>query len=108
MAQLAETTSDNQNITGQQITQVLDTIPTAGVLSSDTVWLAMDKVGSRYTTYYSTDGTHFTPIYSAGASLRNVKVGLFAWNGPSTASDLKVSFQRFHVVNRGSRLRRRS
>jgi beta-glucosidase len=106
-AQLAETTSDNQNITGQQITQVLATTPTSGLLSSTTVWLAIDKRGSRYTTYYSVDGVHFTPLYRAGASLSNVKVGLFAWNGPATTSDLKVSFQDFHVVNRGARPRRR-
>jgi regulation of enolase protein 1 (concanavalin A-like superfamily) len=102
-AELAETTSDNQNITGKQITQALTTIPTAGLLTSNTVWLAMDKVGARYTTYYSTDGVHFTPIYNVGASLSNVKVGLFAWNGPATTSDLRVSFQRFHIFN-GARL----
>ncbi len=98
-AELAETTSDNQNISGQQNTQVLATIPTAGVLTSDTVWLAMRKVGARYTTYYSADGTHFTPIYDVGASLSNVKVGLFAWNGPATTNDLQVSFEHFHIVN---------
>jgi beta-glucosidase len=98
-AQLAETTSDNQNITGQQITQVLTTIPTAGLLTSHTVWLAMAKAGARYTTYYSTDGVHFTPIYNVGASLSNVKAGLFAWNGPATTGDLQVAFQRFHIVN---------
>jgi regulation of enolase protein 1 (concanavalin A-like superfamily) len=97
-AELAETTSDNQNISSQQITQVLDTIPTAGVLASDTVWLAMRKVGSRYTTYYSTDGAHFTPIYSVGASLSNVKVGPFAFNGPATTNDLRVSFGPFHII----------
>ncbi len=101
-AQLAETTSDNQNLAGKQITQVLTTLPTSGVLSSNSVWLAMDKFGSRYTTYYSTDGTHFTPIYNVGASLSNVEVGLFAWNGAATTSDLKVSFQHFRVLN-GSR-----
>lgn len=100
-AELAETTSDNQTITGQQTTQVLTTIPTAGLLTSNTVWLAIDKVGARYTTYYSTDGVHFTPIYNVGASLSNVKVGLFAWNGSATTSDLRVSFQHFHILNGG-------
>jgi regulation of enolase protein 1 (concanavalin A-like superfamily) len=100
VAQLAETTSDNQNISSTQVAQVLATVPTAGLLSSNTVWLAMDKIGPRYTTYYSTDGVHFTPIYNVGASLSNVKVGLFAWNGPATANDLKVSFQGFRIVNR--------
>jgi beta-glucosidase len=98
-AELAETTSDNQSSTDKQITQVLTTIPTAGILTSNTVWLAMDKVGARYTTYYSTDGVHFTPIYNVGASLSNVRVGLFAWNGSATTSDLRVAFQHFHIVN---------
>jgi beta-glucosidase len=106
-AQLAETTSDNQNVTAQQIPQVLATIPTAGLLTSNTVWLAMDKTGARYTTYYSTDGVHFTPLYSAGASLSNVKAGLFAWNGPATTSDLKVSFQHFRISNDSVGLARR-
>src|SRR5581483_1813779 len=106
VAQLAETTSDDQNLTDQQVTQVLATLPTAGVLNSNTVWLAMDKRGARYTTYYSTDGTHFTPIYNVGASLSNVMVGLFAWNGPATTSDENVSFQSFHIFNRGPTIRR--
>ena len=106
-AELAETTSDNRNITGKQTTQVLTTIPTAGLLTANTVWLAMDKVGARYTTYYSTDGVHFTPIYNAGASLSNLKVGLFAWNGPATTSDLQVSFQHFRIVNGVSGFARR-
>ncbi|MBV9685303.1 MAG: glycoside hydrolase family 3 C-terminal domain-containing protein [Solirubrobacterales bacterium] len=100
-AELAETTSDNQNVSGTQTTQVLTTIPTAGLLSANTVWLAMQKIGARYITYYSTDGVHFTPIYNVGASLSNVKVGLFAWNGPATNSDLKVSFQHFRILNGG-------
>jgi beta-xylosidase len=99
-AQLAETTSDNQSVSGKQVTQVLATVPTAGVLTTNTVWLAMQKTGARYTTYYSTDGVNFTPIYNVGTSLSNVKVGLFAWNGPATSNDLKVSFAQFHVVTR--------
>ena len=100
-AELAETTSDNQNITGKQITQALATIPTASLLTSNTVWLAVDKAGARYTTYYSTDGVHFTPIYNVGASLSDVKVGLFAWNGSAATNDLQVSFQHFHIFNGG-------
>ncbi len=107
VAHLAETTSDNQNVSGQQVSQVLATVPTAGLLTNNTVWLAMNKVGARYTTFYSTDGVHFTPIYNVGASLSNVKVGLFAWNGPATTSDLKVSFQHFHILNRASPFGRR-
>ena len=46
----------------------------------------------------------FTPIYNAGASLSDVKVGLFAWNGAATTNDLTVSFQGFHILNRGPTL----
>jgi hypothetical protein len=42
----------------------------------------------------------FTPIYNVGASLSNVKVGLLAFNGSGTSSDLKVAFDYFHVFNR--------
>ncbi len=52
---------------------MLSTIPTAGLLTSNTVWLAMD----------------------------NDKVGPFAWNGPATTSDVQVPFQHFHILNGG-------
>jgi hypothetical protein len=26
-------------------------------------------------------------------------VGLFAWNGPASTSDLQVAFQHFHIFN---------
>ena len=97
-AQLSETTADS--LSGTLVTQELTTIPTAGLLG-DTVWLRMTKRGPRYTTYYSADGMHFIPIYNVGASLSNVKVGLFAWNGPSTSTDLNVAFDYFHVANWG-------
>jgi beta-glucosidase len=64
----------------------------------------MNKRGARYTTYYSTNGTHFSPIYNVGASLSDVKVRLFAWNGAATTNDLKVTFQGFHILNRGPTL----
>jgi beta-glucosidase len=96
-AQLVETTEDS--LSGTLVTQVLASIPTSGLLDGDTVWLRMVKQGPRYTTYYSTDGVHYTPIYEVGAALRDVKVGLFAWNGPATSSNLNVAFDYFHVSN---------
>ena len=94
-----ETTEDS--LSGTPATQVLTTIPTAGILSN-TVWLRMVKVGPRYTSYYSTDGVHFVPIYNVGASLSNVKVGLFAFAGADTVNDLSVAFDYFHVQNGGA------
>ncbi len=95
-AQLSETTADS--LSGTLVTQVLATIPSDGLLG-DTIWLRMTKSGHRYTTYYSADGVHFVPTYNVGGSLSNVTVGLFAWNGPSTSTDLNVAFDYFHVVN---------
>jgi beta-glucosidase len=96
-ARLSETTEDS--LSGSPVTQVLTTIPTAGLLSGDTLWLRMVKVGPRYTTYYSTDGITFVPIYEVGASLANVKVGLFAFNAAGTSTDLQAAFDYFHVSN---------
>jgi beta-glucosidase len=98
VAQLAETTEDS--LSGTPVTQILTTIPTAGLLSN-TVWLRMAKIGPRYTTYDSTDGVHFVPIYNVGASLSNVKVGLFAFSGADTTNDLNVVFDYFRVQNSG-------
>jgi len=69
------------------------------LLTGDTVWLRIVKDGTRYTTYYSTDGSNFVPIYEVGASLTNVKVGLFAYAGASTATDMTAAFDYFHVSN---------
>ena len=96
VARLAETTEDS--LSGLPITQVLATLPTAGLLGN-TVWLRMVKHGPRYATYYSADGTNFVPVYEVGQSLSNVNVELFAWNEAGTSSDLKVAFDYFHVTN---------
>jgi beta-glucosidase len=97
-ARLSETTEDS--LSGAPVNQVLTTIPTAGLVTGNTVWLRMVKDGPRYTTYYSTDGTHFVQIYNVGASLSNVKVGLFAFNGAGISNDLTAAFDYFHVSNR--------
>jgi beta-glucosidase len=79
--------------------QVLATVPTAPLLGSDkTVWLRLVKAGARYRSYYSVDGASFVPLNETGASLRNVEVGVYAWNGATTtASDLDVGVDYFHV-----------
>jgi regulation of enolase protein 1 (concanavalin A-like superfamily) len=97
-ARLSETSEDS--LSGAPVVQVLTTIPTAAVFgAASTVWLRMVKQGPRYSTSYSTNGTDFTPIYTTGAALTNVKVGLFAFNGPATSTDLGVAFDDFQVTN---------
>jgi regulation of enolase protein 1 (concanavalin A-like superfamily) len=97
-ARLSETTEDS--LSGVPVNQVLTTIPTTGLVNADTVWLRMVKDGPRYTTYYSTDGLNFVQLYNVGASLSDVNVGLFAFNGAGTSTDLTATFDYFHVSNR--------
>jgi beta-glucosidase len=97
-ARLSETSEDS--LSGAPVVQVLATIPTAPALgTATTVWLRMVKKGPRYSTSYSTNGADFTPIYTTGAALTNVKVGVFAINGPATNTDLDVAFDDFQVTN---------
>jgi hypothetical protein len=82
------------------VVQVLTTIPTAPVFgTASTVWLRMVKKGPRYSTSCSTNGTDFTPLYTTGEALTDVKVGVFAFNGPATSTDLSVAFDDFRVTN---------
>ena len=97
-ARLSETIEDS--LSGTPVVQVLTTIPTAPVFgTATTVWLRMVKTGPRYSTYYSTNGTDFTALYTTGAALTNVKVGLFAFNRAGTSTDLHVAFDDFQVKN---------
>lgn len=104
-ARLSETSEDS--LSGSPVTHALASIPTTGLLSTS-VWLRMVKHGPGYTTYYSRDGAHFMRVYEAGASLSNVKVGLFAFNGPAPGSDLRVAFSSFRVRNSGQTVPRAS
>jgi beta-glucosidase len=98
VAKLSETNEDS--LSGAPISQVLATVPTAAILGDDTtIWLRMVKRRARYRTSYSTNGTDFTPIYTTGAALTKVRVGLFAFNGAATNDDLTVAFDDFRVVN---------
>jgi regulation of enolase protein 1 (concanavalin A-like superfamily) len=97
-ARLAETSTDS--LSGTPVSQVLAAVPTTGLLGG-TVWLRMVKHGHRYTTYYSADGIHFIPLYSVGASLSDVRVGLFTSAGASTLGDLSVAFDYLRVTGSG-------
>ena len=81
-----------------QVNQTLATTPMNGVLPDDhTIWLRMTKEGYTYTTSYSLDGHTWVPAWSTGATLSNIKVGPFAFNGAATTTSLKVAFDFFHV-----------
>jgi alpha-glucuronidase len=85
-----------------QVNQTLNTTPMNGVLPSDnTIWLRMTKQGYTYTTSYSLDGNSWTPVWSTGATLNNVKAGLLAFNGAATTSNLSVAFDFFHISTVG-------
>lgn len=94
---LSETTSDD--LAGTPVTEVLSSVPAAQL--GGAVWLRMVKQGPRYTTYYSSDGTHFAELYNTGASLTNVKVGLFALGESDATVDLAVTFSKLHITNVG-------
>jgi beta-glucosidase len=97
-ARISETTTDS--LSGAPVTQTLATVPTAGLLTG-TVWLRMVKHGRRFATYYSADGVHFIPLYSVGASLSDVQVGLFTSAGASTLGDMSVAFDYLRVASSG-------
>jgi beta-glucosidase len=81
-----------------QVNQTLNTTPMTGILPADnTIWLRMTKEGSRYSTSYSLDGDTWVPVWSTGATLRNVKVGLLAFNG-AAATGPQVAFDFFHLT----------
>ena len=108
-AQIAETIEDSRSGTSYPgfaqgsgaRAQTLATVPTAGIMGdSRRLWLRMVKRGARYTTSYSTDGSTFTPLYETGASLRDAKVGVFAFNRGGVSSDLDLAVNYFAVSNR--------
>jgi hypothetical protein len=81
-----------------QVNQTLNTTPMNGVLPSDnTIWLRMTKVGHTYTTAYSLDGSTWVPVGSTGATLTNIRAGLFAFNGAAPSTNLQVAFDFFHL-----------
>jgi regulation of enolase protein 1 (concanavalin A-like superfamily) len=82
-----------------QVNQTLNSTPMNGVLPTDnTIWLRMTKHGYTYTTSYSVDGNTWVPVWSTGATLSNLKVGLLAFGGAATTGP-KVAFDYFHVAS---------
>jgi regulation of enolase protein 1 (concanavalin A-like superfamily) len=95
--ELVETSEDN--LSGPPTVQSVATYPTNRV--RNTVWLRIVKRGAHYTTYFSPNGHSWVPVYTVGAPLQNVQVGLFAWNGPAASGNLRASFGYFKVNNVG-------
>jgi regulation of enolase protein 1 (concanavalin A-like superfamily) len=100
-ASLTETSENG--LSGAPVTQVLTRVPTAGTIAA-TVWLRMTKRGSQYTTSWSANGVNWVQMYSVGASLTDVEVGLFAYTGSVPASPFNVAFDYLHVVGSGTTL----
>jgi hypothetical protein len=67
------------------------TNPAQAPVTGTDVWLKLVKRGPRYQSYYSTDGTNWTALYETGASLTNVKAGVFAYNRAGTATDVTAT-----------------
>ena len=81
-----------------QVNQTLNSTPMNGVLPTDnTIWLRMTKHGYTYTTSYSVDGKTWVPVWSTGATLSNLKVGLLAFGGAATTGP-NVAFDYFRVA----------
>jgi FIMAH domain len=57
----------------------------------------MTRQGSTYSTAYSLDGVTWVPVWTTGATLRNVKVGLVAFSG-AAATGPQVAFDFFHLT----------
>jgi hypothetical protein len=74
------------------------TNPAQAPVTGTDVWLKLVKRGPRYQSYYSTDGTNWTALYETGASLTNVKAGVFAYNRAGTATDVTASFDYFRLA----------
>jgi regulation of enolase protein 1 (concanavalin A-like superfamily) len=81
-----------------QVNQTLNTTPMNGVLPNDnTIWLRMTKKGYTYATSYSLDGSTWVPVWTTGATLKNIEAGLFAFSGAATTTNLQVAFDLFSV-----------
>jgi beta-glucosidase len=79
------------------VNQTLNTTPMNGVLPADnTIWLRMEKDGHAYRTSYSLDGETWVPVWSTGATLRNLRVGPIAVSG-AAATGPPVAFDFLHL-----------
>ena len=82
-----------------QVAQTLNTTNANAILPADnTIWLRMSKTGYTYSTFYSVDGDTWVPVWTTGATLKNLRIGPFAFNRAGTTTTLQVAFDFFHVT----------
>jgi beta-glucosidase len=83
------------------LAQTLTTLPANSIVptTTNTVWFRMSKTDAIYRIYYSVDGITFAPLWTTGATLNPVKVGVFAYNRTGTSTTLNVAFDYFNVTN---------
>lgn len=83
------------------LAQTLTTLPANSIVptTTNTVWFRMSKTDVIYRIYYSVDGITFAPLWTTGATLNPVKVGVFAYNRTGTSTTLNVAFDYFNVTN---------
>ncbi|HEY0826583.1 MAG TPA: DUF1349 domain-containing protein [Bacilli bacterium] len=64
-----------------------------------TVQLRLDRVGTTYTAYYSTDGTNWTQVGSfTSINFKAPKVGFLAINGSNIISEKTADFDHFTIT----------
>jgi beta-glucosidase len=101
------TVVSEEDRSGVPVTQTLANVPTAAIIAAGTqnrtLWLRMTKQGTRYTASYSVNGSTWTDLYELGASLRDVRVGVYGYSGAAGAAtgDFQVSFQGIKITNPG-------
>lgn len=92
-------TTLEDTLNGVQVTQTLNTLDASSILpANNTIWLRMTKNGPYYSTLYSIDGQTWVPVWRTGATLNNLRAGVFAFNRAGTSTDLQVAFDYFHVA----------
>jgi hypothetical protein len=92
-------TTLEDSFSGSPIAQVLNTLNANAILpASNTIWLRMTKNGPFYSTFYSLDGATWVPVWTTGATLKNVRAGVFAYNRNGTTTSLQVAFDFFHIT----------
>ena len=97
---LEDSLQTNAAVSGNpiQVNQTLNSTAMNGVLpGNNTIWLRMTKHGYTYATSYSLDGSTWVPVWSTGATLNNLKVGLLAFGGAATTGPA-VAFDYFRVA----------
>jgi regulation of enolase protein 1 (concanavalin A-like superfamily) len=96
--QLSTSLEDNLR-DGLQTLQTLNTTSANDVYpANNTIWLQMAKTEFTYSTSYSLDGETWVPVWTTGATLHNIKVGVLAYTGTAAAGALTAGFDFVHLT----------